>query len=299
MIRKIAIFLLAVFAMTNISFAQQDKTKEINKIKKDHNYLAVTGTSMSSEEEASNNAHIMLIAEIDSWLKENSKEDVEGYTAKAKKNISLIQTKRGSLYRAFAYVKKSDILPYYKDEIIITESSESSSATTDTVVSSTDTFAANTIGEELSKQIPPKEEVREEESLTQNSEEQQGIQTSIETSQLKSEQPLTINSPVSRGVSVSAEEANILKLYTFTSVKKYMATLIKEDRIGKYGNKITDLPNEEVFYLIVFDYHGIVRKYIRVDHELATNLSTSISEDMNELLKNIPEGYFAVWFTFK
>lgn len=54
-----------------------------------------------------------------------------------------------------------------------------------------------------------------------------------------------------------------------------------------------------MFYLIVFDYHGIVRKYIRVDHELATNLSTSISEDINELLKNIPEGYFAVWFTFK
>lgn len=295
MIRKIAIFLLGVFAITNISFAQQDKTKEINKIKKDRNYLTVTGTSMSSEEEASNNAHIMLIAEIDSWLKENSKEDVEGYTAKAKKSISFIQTKRGSLYRAFAYVKKSDILPYYKDEIIITESPESSSDTADTVVPSTDTFVANTIGEELSKQIPPKEE----ESLTQNSEEQQRIQTSIEISQLKSEQPLTIKSPVSRGVSISAEETNILKLYTFTSVKKYMATLIKEDRIGKYGNKITDLPNEEVVYLIVFDYHGIVRKYIRVDHELATNLSTSFSEDINEFLKNIPEGYFAVWFTFK
>lgn len=120
MIRKLFLFFWAImFGFT--AYSQKNQTDEINKIKKSRNYLYVTGTSMTSEKEANDNAMIMLTAEIEAWLKENSKGkgDVTGYTAKAQKNAGFIQTKIGSLYRTFAYVKKDDILLFYKDDIII------------------------------------------------------------------------------------------------------------------------------------------------------------------------------------
>lgn len=296
MIRKITIFLLAILSASNIAFAQQDKTKEINKIKKDRNYLTVTGTSTSSEEEASNNAHIMLIAEIDAWLKENSKEDIEGYTAKAKKNISLIQTKRGSLYRAFAYVKKSDILPYYKDEIIITETPESETETTSNANSSVEFLPSNTIKEEVAEQSTPKQKMKVQENAIQES--QKEIH---ETSSPKIQKQIASinNSSPQEGIKVSTEERSIKKLYTSASVKKYMTNLINNDRIGNYGSEITELPQTGVVYLIIFDYHGIARKYIRIDQGSATNLTTSSPENLKELSNDKTKGYSSIWFTFK
>lgn len=288
MIRKIAISLLMAFTISNIVLAQQDKMKEINKIKIDKNYITVTGTSMASEEEASNNAHIMLVAEIDAWLKENSKGDVEGYTAKATKNICLIQTKIGSLYRAFAYVKKSDILPYYKDDIVITESIDADSETTVASVPPTNSSDTNTIAESSPKQ----------ESLVKT-EKPVKKQNPTNRSKIENEHSSTLNNQTLAGVNVPNEEKVITKLYTAAAVKKYLASLIENDRIELYSSNITDLPQNGVAYLIIFDYHGVARKYIRVNQGIATNLSTSSSENLKDLLENNSEGYSSIWFTFK
>lgn len=60
-------------------WAQKSQTEQINKIKKDTNYLYVTGTSMKSEEESYDNAQIMLAAEIEEWLKKEGKGNTKEY----------------------------------------------------------------------------------------------------------------------------------------------------------------------------------------------------------------------------
>lgn len=113
-------YLLPFMILTFVN-AQTDKTNEINRIKKNRNYLTATGTSSSSVEDASLNAKALLQLEIEQWLKENTKEDIAGFISISKENVSVIETKRGSLFRSFVYVMKKDILPYYKDEEPITD----------------------------------------------------------------------------------------------------------------------------------------------------------------------------------
>ena len=103
--------LLVLFAWSIPTLAQEDKNAEINKIKRSRDYLTVTGTSMVSAEEASENARMLIDVEIEQWLQGNAEGDIAGYVAKSKENLAVIETKRGSLFRAFIYVKKKDILP--------------------------------------------------------------------------------------------------------------------------------------------------------------------------------------------
>lgn len=102
------LFLLCIAMTLGISvWAQKSQTEQINQIKKDTNYLYVTGTSMKSEEESYNNAQIMLAAEIEEWLKKEVKGDTKEYIAKAKQNAGIIKTKIGPLFRTFTYIKKN------------------------------------------------------------------------------------------------------------------------------------------------------------------------------------------------
>ncbi|MGM9843563.1 MAG: hypothetical protein ACI30S_04995 [Muribaculaceae bacterium] len=60
--------------------------------------------------------------EIEQWLNEVNATDIAGYIAKSQKNISNIQTRRGNIYRVFAFVKKSDIMLYSKkDEVVVVD----------------------------------------------------------------------------------------------------------------------------------------------------------------------------------
>ena len=97
----------------------QNEMQQINAIKSNIDFLYATGTSSVSAEEASNNAKDLLALEIEMWLKERVTDDIAGYVAKSKENLSQIKTRRGNLFRVFAYVKKYDILPYQKTEDVM------------------------------------------------------------------------------------------------------------------------------------------------------------------------------------
>lgn len=118
---RIYFSLLVLFMAVGTVYSQKDPTAEINKIKKSRNYLSATGTSTKSMEEASEYGRLLLANDIEKWLKDNVKGDVTGYITKSKENLAVIETQRGSLYRSFIYVKKSDILPYYKGETVVSD----------------------------------------------------------------------------------------------------------------------------------------------------------------------------------
>ena len=132
LIRYIGIMMMAGFFSLSFAFAQ-DKQTEINKIKKDLNYLTATGSSTVSEEDALAKAREQIDALIAQWLAENASGDISGYVAKSKESISVIDTQRGNLFRSFVYVKKQEILPYYKGDVMISDLPQEQPAVSETV----------------------------------------------------------------------------------------------------------------------------------------------------------------------
>lgn len=115
---KIRFYLMLLFLFVAIigSYAQQteEQKKEINKIKKSSLYLYAE-TTMPDKEEAMETAIDMLQREAQKWANEKKKKketdvNLELVMTNVTQSYNKIELPRGNMYRAFAYVKKSDIL---------------------------------------------------------------------------------------------------------------------------------------------------------------------------------------------
>lgn len=278
--------LLVLFAWSIPTLAQEDKNAEINKIKRNRDYLTVTGTSMFSAEEASENARMLIDVEIEQWLQENAKGDVAGYVAKSKENLAVIETKHGSLFRAFIYVKKKDILPYYENETVMAELPNPIVADTPIVV---DTVKV----EEIT--TPPVEEniveVKSEEKLVSTVDYLPPVEKPVEK---------VIVAPLesaSGGISNTEEEKSILKVYSVSSVSKYLGKLKQADKLAEYGKEIA-WPDNGVVYFFFADYNNVVRGYIKMTDGTAFNLANGEEVELADYLTKYETGTY-IWFTLK
>lgn len=278
--------LLVLFAWSIPTLAQEDKNAEINKIKRSRDYLTVTGTSMFSAEEASENARMLIDVEIEQWLQENAKGDVAGYVAKSKENLAVIETKHGSLFRAFIYVKKKDILPYYENETVMAELPNPIVADTPIVV---DTVKV----EEIT--TPPVEEniveVKSEEKLVSTVDYLPPVEKPVEK---------VIVAPLesaSGGISNTEEEKSILKVYSVSSVSKYLGKLKQADKLAEYGKEIA-WPDNGVVYFFFADYNNVVRGYIKMTDGNALNLANKEQVELADYLTKYETGTY-IWFTLK
>lgn len=110
--RKLLLTILSVFSFVTISNAQTatEVTKSINKVKRDTLYIYAESTNKDLKE-AYNNARTILEMQVGEWVrKQHPSENIEVCIVKAKENFMQLDTRRGELYRAFVYVKKSDIM---------------------------------------------------------------------------------------------------------------------------------------------------------------------------------------------
>ncbi len=104
---------VSCFCLAVAMQAQQptDPAKSIGSIKRDSHYLYAEAT-MKSMDEAYSGAKAILEAMVSDWLHEQyPNENIDLCLVKAKDRCLLIQTRRGDYYRAFVYVKKSEIIP--------------------------------------------------------------------------------------------------------------------------------------------------------------------------------------------
>ena len=278
--------LLVLFAWSIPTLAQEDKNAEINKIKRSRDYLTVTGTSMVSAEEASENARMLIDVEIEQWLQGNAEGDIAGYVAKSKENLAVIETKHGSLFRAFIYVKKKDILPYYENETVMAELPNPIVADTPIVV---DTVKV----EEIT--TPPVEEniveVKSEEKLVSTVDYLPPVEKPVEK---------VIVAPLesaSGGISNTEEEKSILKVYSVSSVSKYLGKLKQADKLAEYGKEIA-WPDNGVVYFFFADYNNVVRGYIKMTDGNALNLANKEQVELADYLTKYETGTY-IWFTLK
>ena len=278
--------LLVLFAWTIPTLAQEDKNAEINKIKRSRDYLTVTGTSMASAEEASENAKMLIDVEIEQWLQENAEGDIAGYVAKSKENLAVIETKRGSLFRAFIYVKKKDILPYYEDETVMAE-------LPNPIVTDTPIIVDTMKVEEIT--TPPVEEniveVKSEEELVSTVEYLPQVEKPVEEAIVA---PLE---SANGGVSNMEEENSMLKVYSVSSISKYLGKLKQADKLAEYGKEVA-WPGNGVVYFFFADYNNVVRGYIRIIDSTAFNLTNGEQVELADYLTKYETGTY-IWFTLK
>ena len=121
--RLLLIISLAIFSLS-ICEAQTaaDVTKNINKIKRDTMYIYAEAT-MKDLNEAYNGARAILEMKVGDWVREqHPAEGIEVCIVKAKEHFIQLETRRGDFYRAFVYVRKSDIMPVAdKSEVTVFE----------------------------------------------------------------------------------------------------------------------------------------------------------------------------------
>ena len=278
--------LLVLFAWSIPTLAQEDKNAEINKIKRSRNYLTVTGTSMFSAEEASENARMLIDVEIEQWLQENAEGDIAGYVAKSKENLAVIETKRGSLFRAFIYVKKKDILPYYEDETVMAE-------LPNPIVTDTPIIVDTMKVEEIT--TPPVEEniveVKSGENLVSTVDYLPPVEKPVE------EVIVASLESASGGVSNMEEEKSMLKTYSVSSISKYLGKLKQADKLAEYGKEVA-WPSNGVVYFFFADYNNVVRGYIKMTDGTAFNMANGEVVELADYLTKYETGTY-IWFTLK
>ena len=108
---KRLLFVLS-FIIFHLSFSYaQNVAQDINKLKRDTMYIYAEAT-MKDLNEAYNGARAILEMKVGEWVRaQHPAEGIELCIVKAKEHFVQLETRRGDFFRAFVYVKKSDILP--------------------------------------------------------------------------------------------------------------------------------------------------------------------------------------------
>lgn len=93
-------------------FAQTNATQSINEIKRQGDIYLYAESTSQTWGEALDNAKYLLGVEIETWVKTLDSKPADGYIAEAQNHVYNLKSMRGDRFRAFVYVKKTDIVPY-------------------------------------------------------------------------------------------------------------------------------------------------------------------------------------------
>ena len=126
--KRLLFILLSALSLFSYAQTAADVSKSINNVKRDTMYIYAESTNKDLNE-AYSNAGTLLEMQVGDWLRRrNPTENIEVCIVKAKEHVQQLDTRRGALYRAFMYVKKSDIMPVVnKNEVKVLEVSPAKS----------------------------------------------------------------------------------------------------------------------------------------------------------------------------
>lgn len=281
------LFLLVFVLMCGtLSYAQDDKMKEINTIKSSNKYVYVMGTSLVSEAEAVDNSRLLLEMEIEQWLKEEKITDIQGYVAKSKKNVSQIMTRRGKQFRVFAYVKKKDINPYYKDDQIIVvdfDTPDPSEKPVKPLEKPSQTMAANTNNNTSSTNLTPNKA-----STTTTS-----TVTPTKPTVTPSNPPVEKTKPTSKEPQIVTEYKDLLSIKTFLGLNDFVNRGRDDGSIIDIG-RYKDLPNSGTVFVFIHNPEGKIAACMKVVDGSATNISTGLPDKITNY-----KGCGVIWVKFK
>lgn len=118
-------------------FAQGNATQSINDIKRQGDIYLYAESTSQAWEEALDNAKYLLGVEIETWVKSLETKPADGYIAEAQNHVYNLKSMRGDRFRAFVYVKKTDIMPIANaSQLVVVPISEEQKTTISEVSSS-------------------------------------------------------------------------------------------------------------------------------------------------------------------
>lgn len=315
-----AVLLCGLSVTAQVDQATMSDIDRINAIKGDTENYLYSEVTMADWAEACDNAKTLLKEKIRQWLTEQNIEDATSYIAKSDTKFLEIKAQRGSRFRAFVYVKKSDVV-VLNDQVLTgtlsgkeTQSpvtSQSSTTSQSSAQSSSQTPAAPQKEEPTKKEEPSKKEAEIQSvhvKMSVENEVKVGVANDAKGEEngakAGAESDAKVNaSQKSNGSVADKPLANpmkdllseeILKVQDFEEVPNFLAKKKEQGILSEYG-KYAARPTAGKYYLLVFDSNGSKVDSFVCEGDKLTNLKTQKPEDLDiEDCKR--KSYRILWF---
>ncbi len=234
--------------------------QQINAIKKNPDTYLFAESTTETWESAVENAKFLLDMEMENYIKSlNLQDSIAGYIAKAYNQVLQLKSMRGERYRAFLYIKKSELVSYHPNEqvLVYPKSGESFVASFDpTAQNGADRESATSESVQITKQAP----------LTQSKE--GNLHTSVVLTEL---------------------EKQMLSVNTGDDIGAFIRQHKKDGTIIGYG-RYRDMPDGCKCCLFVYNTDRQIIAYLRKNGNQYINLKTKQTDTISNY-----KGCGAIW----
>ena len=239
--------------------------QQINAIKMDMDTYLFAESTTESWESALENAKFLLNIEIENFIKSlGLKDSVVGFVARASNKMMQLQSMRGSRYRAFIYVKKSEIAPYLAGEEVMNVPTDAHSQITpfDPVKAAAEKAAA----EKAAAEQAAAEQARLD-----------SIKAAEEAARLEA-------------AKLTDMERDMLAVTAGADIGAFVKELSNNNAIQAYG-KFKDMPENTDCLLFVYNRDKEIVAYLRKTGNTYFNLQTKQTDSITNY-----KGCGAIWF---
>ena len=244
--------------------------QQINAIKMDMDTYLFAESTTESWESALQNAKFLLNIEIENFIKSlGLKDSVVGFVARASNKMMQLQSMRGSRYRAFIYVKKSEIVPYLAGEEVMNVPTDAHSQITpfDPVKAAAEKAAAEKAAAE---QAAAEQAAAEQARLD-------SIKAAEEAARLEA-------------AKLTDMERDMLAVTAGADIGTFVKELSNNNAILAYG-KFKDMPENTDCLLFVYNRDKEIVAYLRKTGNTYFNLQTKQTDSITNY-----KGCGAIWF---
>lgn len=247
--------------------------QQINAIKMDMDTYLFAESTTESWESALENAKFLLNIEIENFIKSlGLKDSVVGFVARASNKMMQLQSMRGSRYRAFIYVKKSEIVPYLAGEEVMYASTDSHSKITP--------FDPVKAAEEAAEKAAAEKAAAEKAAAEQAAAEQarlDSIKAAEEAARLEA-------------AKLTDLERDMLAVTAGADIGAFVKGLSNANAIVAFG-KFSDMPENMDCLLFVYNRDKEIVAYLRKTGNTYFNLQTKQPDSITNY-----KGCGAIWF---
>lgn len=237
--------------------------QQINAIKMDMDTYLFAESTTESWESALENAKFLLNIEIENFIKSiGLKDSVVGFVARASNKMMQLQSMRGSRYRAFIYVKKSEIVPYLAGEEVMYVSTDAHSKITP--------FDPVKAAEEAAEKAAAEQAAAEQARLD-------SIKAAEEAARLEA-------------AKLTDLERDMLNVTSGADIQAFVKGLSNANAIVAFG-KFSDMPANTNCLLFVYNRDKEIVAYLRKTGNTYFNLQTKQPDSITNY-----KGCGAIWF---
>jgi hypothetical protein len=266
------IFLFFAIALT-VSLCAQNSISDINRIKRDKNYLYGEAT-LENKDAALKLAYELLEVEIKNWATEKKAQISSVYATNIYEYADTIILPRHNMVRAFVFVKTSNLKAIKGKSVSVNVNQD----------------------EPLTKPVVDEPDIAAVEQEPQVEPQQEAIPESQSESIHKEETvlpPVEDESTVKHSTIKEEVLSHLLSVSSFYDLEKTIKPLKEEGKITDYG-KYSTMSDPANCYLIVYDQQAQIKAFL--DKGVTTRRNLKTGADDSE--KNY-HGCGAIWFKIK